>query len=877
MKKVFIIGIILSFFWVNISFAKREKQILIINSYDPTYRWTHDIVEALCNNLQDYILYIEYMDTKRFERQSIFKIFVPYLNDKYRNIKLDLIIVTDNNALDFLVKNREKLVFKKVPVVFCGINEFRYDMLGGYKDITGVVEDINIKMAIRFMLTLQPSLQKIYVILDNTYSNQLYLKDVLDVKRLYEKEGKLSIEIINGRLLGLKEFTHELEKIKGKSAILLFTLLKLKDGTIFSYREGIKYIYKHTHKPIYEVVALSSFVPGVVAGVTSSALLQGRYAAHFARQILDVGIPPDSLPVLMESPSMEIVNYRALKKFHIDEKRIPPGVKVINRPSPILHVVKYQKRKIYILEILTASLLLFILLFLINYKKRRKLQGELMDKNLQFNALINGSNDIICLKDGHGRWLIANESDIKLFNLTNVDYRGKTDEELATLVPHYREALLFCTKTDEQAWEARKPIRSMETIVQEDGKRLIFDIIKTPIFDNLGRRKYLIVIGRDITEYKELEEQLVHSQKMELLGKIAGGIAHDFNNILAGLLMNAEMLRLKLLQDKELIRYIENIIQGLDSASDLVKKIKLMSRKEEVQLRPIDFNDVLQRTLSLVTPSIPLNISLDIDMDASLPYIIMGDVNQLTQVVMNLVLNARDAIVEARREKGVIRIELQRQGRELVVKIRDNGAGIREEDRERIFDPFFTTKENIQDRGTGLGLSISKSIIEKHNGRLWFHSREGVGTEFVFTLSLVEEEFSGCQEGGGVELHSALRGKTVLIVDDEEDILNILKEMLLLMELKVVTQRNGKDALQYLSQHREEVDVVLIDWMMPVMNGRDTILSMKEKGIEIPVVIVSGYIDREILEFKARGLVKEVISKPFKFEKIIRKLNKTVN
>ncbi len=877
MKKVFIIGIILSFFWVNISFAKREKQILIINSYDPTYRWTHDIVEALCNNLQDYILYIEYMDTKRFERQSIFKIFVPYLNDKYRNIKLDLIIVTDNNALDFLVKNREKLVFKKVPVVFCGINEFRYDMLGGYKDITGVVEDINIKMAIRFMLTLQPSLQKIYVILDNTYSNQLYLKDVLDAKRLYEKEGKLSIEIINGRLLGLKEFTHELEKIKGKSAILLFTLLKLKDGTIFSYREGIKYIYKHTHKPIYEVVALSSFVPGVVAGVTSSALLQGRYAAHFARQILDVGVSPDSLPVLMESPSMEIVNYRALKKFHIDEKRIPPGVKVINRPSPILHVVKYQKRKIYILEILTASLLLFILLFLINYKKRRKLQGELMDKNLQFNALINGSNDIICLKDGHGRWLIANESDIKLFNLTNVDYRGKTDEELATLVPHYREALLFCTKTDEQAWEARKPIRSMETIVQEDGKRLIFDIIKTPIFDNLGRRKYLIVIGRDITEYKELEEQLVHSQKMELLGKIAGGIAHDFNNILAGLLMNAEMLRLKLLQDKELIRYIENIIQGLDSASDLVKKIKLMSRKEEVQLRPIDFNDVLQRTLSLVTPSIPLNISLDIDMDASLPYIIMGDVNQLTQVVMNLVLNARDAIVEARREKGVIRIELQRQGRELVVKIRDNGAGIREEDRERIFDPFFTTKENIQDRGTGLGLSISKSIIEKHNGRLWFHSREGVGTEFVFTLSLVEEEFSGCQEGGGVELHSALRGKTVLIVDDEEDILNILKEMLLVMELKVVTQRNGKDALQYLSQHREEVDVVLIDWMMPVMNGRDTILSMKEKGIEIPVVIVSGYIDREILEFKARGLVKEVISKPFKFEKIIRKLNKTVN
>ncbi len=877
MKKVLIGVVFFSLFSVSMSFAMRYKRVLIINSYDPTYTWTHDIVSSLCDELQDYILYIEYLDTKRFNRKDIFKIFVPYLNQKYKNINLDLIIVTDNNALDFVVQHRKQLVFRNKPIVFCGINEFKYSMLGGYKDITGVVENINVKDAINFILTLQPKLKKIYVILDDTYSNQLYLKDVEAVKKFYERDGRVSIEIINGKELDLKEFTKRIDQIKGRSAILLFTLLKLKDGTLFSYREGVKFLFDHTGKPIYELAARNSLAYGSIAGIMISGSLQGKFAAHLARQILDVGVDPASLPVLMNCPVQKIVDYRGLKKFHIDERRVPSGVKIINKPPPILHILRSQKKKIYILEVLSASLFLFFILFLINYVKRRNLQRELLDKNLQFHALINGSNDIICLKDGEGRWLIANEADVKLFKLENVDYRGKTDEELARIVPHYKDVLLFCAKTDEQAWRAGKPIRSMETVVQEDGKRFIFDIIKTPIFDKSGRRKYLVVIGRDITEYKELEEQLIHSQKMELLGKIAGGIAHDFNNILAGLLMNAEILRLKLLQDNGLKRYIENIIRGLDSASDMVKKIKIMSRKEEIQLNPIDFKDVLQRTLSLVTPSIPLNISLEINMDRSQDYTILGDINQLMQVVMNLILNAKDAIIEAGREQGFICVDVEKKDGQLVVKVKDNGTGIREENLNKIFDPFFTTKEHATERGTGLGLSISKSIIKKHNGEIWFKSREGSGTEFIFTIPFVNDEAPANSENNYQSLYPELRGKTVLLVDDEEDILNILKEMLLLLGLKVITMRNGKDALDFLSRQQGEVDLVLIDWMMPLMDGRDTILSLKEKGIDIPIIIVSGYIDKDILEFRARGLVRGIISKPFKLEKLVRKLNNLVN
>lgn len=877
MKKLttILLGLLFLFCCAGTCFSMKHKRVLIINSYDPTYTWTHDMVDTLCNNLTDYILYIEYLDTKRFSRNSIFKIFLPYLNEKYKNLKLDLIIVTDNNALDFLVNNREKLVFKHVPVVFCGINEFKESMLKGYNDITGVVEDINVDKAIQFILQLQPEIKNIYVILDNTYTDQIYLEDVKNVKKKYAPRVK--IDIINGKYLNLAEFKEVLKTIQNNSAILLFPLLKLKDGTLFSYREGVEFIYNNTRKPIYELVSMASWSPGVVAGLTSSSRLQGEYAAYFARQILDVHVNPAALPILRECPTKRIVNYIALKHFHIPIERVPSGVEIVNRPSPIIHLIRSQKRKIYVLELLSGFLFLFFVLFLINYIKRRRLQKEIEDKNIQFQALINGSNDIICMKDGKGRWLIANEADIKLFNLKDIDYRGKTDQELAKLVPEYKEELLFCMKTDEDAWNSGKPTRSLETILQPDGKKLIFDIIKTPIFDSAGRRKYLIVIGRDITEYKELEEQLIHSQKMELLGKIAGGIAHDFNNILSSLLMNAEILKIKLIDSPQLKKYIDNIISGLDSASELVKKIKIMSRKEKLQLRPIDFTDVIQRTLSLVCPSIPMHITLDIDMDESTEYMVMGDANQLMQVLMNLIVNAKDAILEARREHGKIEVKVGEEDGHLIVRVRDNGVGIREEDKRHIFDPFFTTKEHAAERGTGLGLSISRSIIKKHNGEIWFNSTEGVGTEFVVSLPLLKERGERDQGNERTRIKEEMRGKRILLVDDEEDIINILKEMLLLLGLEVVVARNGKEALKILSSPEgKKIDMVFIDWMMPVMDGRETVRAMREKGMDIPVVIVSGYLDREILDFKSQGLVNEVISKPFKLEKLIRKLNNMV-
>jgi PAS domain S-box-containing protein len=717
---------------------------------------------------------------------------------------------------------------------------------------------------------LQPDIKNIFVILDCTFTSQLFLKDIKKIKEEYKT--KVNIQIIDGKILGLDEFTKALKDIPKNSSILITSLLRLADGTVFNFKEGISYVYKYTKKPIYQLIDVGLNTPGVVGGVITSSVLQGQYAAHMARQILEININPSIIPILTKCPTKIILDYKELSRFHLDLNRIPSEAILINEPPSFVKILKERERRIFLLEILIIALVCFFVLFLLNYIKRRKLQQELLEKNLQFNTLINGSDDMIFLKDGEGRWLIANEKGINIFHLKNIDFIGKTDRELAEILPFFKEEFIDCANTDEQAWLEEKSKRFVKTFDVQIGKKRIFDIIKTPIFDNKGNRKYLIVIGRDITEYKELEEQLIHSQKMELLGTIAGGIAHDFNNILSSLMMNAELLQLKI-KDKSILKYVENIIKGLDSAAGLVKKIKIISRKERVSFKPIDFKDVLKRTITLVKPIIPLNITLDINYKEGEEYILLGDVNQLTQVIMNLIINAKDAILESKKIKGQISISMEKDNENLVLYVRDNGCGIEKEYLNKIFEPFFTTKKDVSQRGTGLGLSITKSIVKDHNGEIQVESKPGEGTTFILKFPLASESSIIDKPETEVFLKDSLKGKRILIIDDEEDILNAAKEMLTYLGFKVTLAHNGEEALKILDEHKEDIDIIFVDWKMPVLDGKQTIEKIREKGINLPIFIVSGYIDSTIKEFHELNLVKGIINKPFTKDKLIKKLN----
>ncbi len=298
-----------------------------------------------------------------------------------------------------------------------------------------------------------------------------------------------------------------------------------------------------------------------------------------------------------------------------------------------------------------------------------------------------------------------------------------------------------------------------------------------------------------------------------------------------------------------------------------------MSIKEEVKFEPISFKEVLERTLTLTQPVMPSNISLNIDFDSEKQYIILGHIGQLSQVMMNLILNARDAIVESNKEKGEILVVVKERENNLFIYVKDNGCGIKKEDRHRIFDPFYTTKKDLSQKGTGLGLSITKNIIKEHKGEIRFETEVGQGTTFIITLPLFKGDIEINNKDKIIKLSDDLMGKTILVIDDEEEILAALEEMLKVTGMNVIRAKNGYEGIKILDKNKDNIHIIFVDWKMPVLGGKDTIEKIRDIGIRVPIFIVSGYIDQDIKEFKEQGLVTDIISKPFTWDRLVCKLN----
>lgn len=349
-------------------------------------------------------------------------------------------------------------------------------------------------------------------------------------------------------------------------------------------------------------------------------------------------------------------------------------------------------------------------------------------------TLMNSMPDIVCFKDGQGRWLEANDFDLKLFELEGVDYRGKKDSELAPFSDFYREAFLTCEETDEHAWKSGGAIRADEVIPRPDGSVMTFDIIKVPTFNPDGSRKGLVVVGRDITQRRkaeadraEMEAQLRHSQKMEAVGRLAGGIAHDFNNMLNVILLAAQMALDTVPADHPAHTELEEIMKASHNSIELTRQLLTFARKEEISPRSIDPNQEIASAKKFLTRLIGENIELVFTPGQDLWNMIM-DPSQLSQILANLAVNSRDSI------DGMGRIDIQTSnvslphGDFVQICFSDNGSGIPLEIREKIFDPFFTTKD--QGKGTGLGLSTIYGIVRQNEGQIDLESEPGKGTIF---------------------------------------------------------------------------------------------------------------------------------------------------
>jgi PAS domain S-box-containing protein len=369
-----------------------------------------------------------------------------------------------------------------------------------------------------------------------------------------------------------------------------------------------------------------------------------------------------------------------------------------------------------------------------------------------------------------------------------------------------------------------------------------------PIRDRHGQTVGVVLVFRDVTEQQALETQLRQAQKMDAIGQMAGGIVHDFNNLLSGMMGSAELLAARMAPDDPGRRFVETIMQTGRTATDLARKLLTFARRDRGEMVPLDLHKILRDVGNLLEHSLPRQVILRFDLQAPRPTL-MGNAADLQSVFLNLCLNARDAmphggiltiasrtlaIMPGERLDGVLPLSV---GEYLSIEVTDTGVGIPPEQMEHLFEPFFTTKGSGQ--GTGLGLSAVYGAVKRHRGSVRVSSMVGRGTTFQILLPQ-----------GGVALPAPaarapegtpIRGTgLILVVEDEESLRLNARDMLESLGYQVRVAENGAAGLAALLEAPSAVKAVLMDLVMPVMDGRTLLLELRQRGFLVPIVVVSG-------------------------------------
>jgi PAS domain S-box-containing protein len=526
-----------------------------------------------------------------------------------------------------------------------------------------------------------------------------------------------------------------------------------------------------------------------------------------------------------------------------------------------------------------------------DYLVKGQITGELLVRSIRYAierkraeqkireqaALLDIATDAILVRDAQNHILFWNKGAEKLYGWKAEEILGQPVSELL-----YQNTLEQF-QTAQQELMSKNEWQGELQQITKTGQEVIVESRWTLVRDDEGQPKFILVVSTDVTGKKQLEAQFFRAQRLESIGTLASGIAHDLNNILTPVLATAQLLQMKLVDlDERSLQMLKVLEANAKRGAELVKQVLSFARGVEGKVTILQTKHLIREIQQIVRETFPKSIELQVETAANL-WTVTGNATQLHQVLMNLCVNARDAMPEG----GVLEIVAEnltidesyarlnfdaKPGNYIAITVADSGTGIPKDLFERIFEPFFTTKE--VGKGTGLGLSTALGIIKSHRGFITVYSSPEKGTRFKVFLPAVMAEQD--LEASDSEL---LVGKQelILVVDDEAPIREVTKASLETYHYRVLTAGDGVEAIALYVQHQQDIRLVIVDMMMPSIDGPTTIRTLQEIEPQVKIIAVSGLLHNYKSASMGHLGIHSFLPKPYTIRELLKAVHEALS